>query len=161
MDVVGQAPHAGLEHPATVEREAGDQVEHADDEVGAARAADRHADQPAGGDEGQQVRGADADTMEVSGPTTAIMNSSRGRLASPSIAVMPPRKWSVMERDGVAVVLGHQRVGSLVQEDREIEDDCEGEPADVLQRAESRLCFLDGGRDDDRDQGSDHEPRRS
>ena len=35
--------------------------------------------------------------MEVNGPTTAIQNSWRGRLAVPSISVMPPRKCRVIE----------------------------------------------------------------
>jgi hypothetical protein len=38
--------------------------------------------------------------IEVSGPTTAIMNSWRGLVASPSMAVMPPRKCSVIELTG-------------------------------------------------------------
>ena len=38
--------------------------------------------------------------IEVSGPTTAMKNSSRGRFASPSIEVMPPRKCRVIELTG-------------------------------------------------------------
>ncbi len=38
--------------------------------------------------------------IDVSGPTTAIMNSCRGLFASPSMAVMPPRKWRVIELTG-------------------------------------------------------------
>ena len=35
--------------------------------------------------------------IEVSGPTTAMSSSWRGVRASPSMAVAPPRKWSVID----------------------------------------------------------------
>ena len=35
--------------------------------------------------------------IEVNGPTTAMSSSWRGVRASPSIAVAPPRKWSVID----------------------------------------------------------------
>ena len=34
------------------------------------------------------------------GPTTETQNSWRGLAGSPSMAVMPPRKWSVMDETG-------------------------------------------------------------
>ena len=45
----------------------------------------------------QSASAASPTPIEVSGPTTAIISSWRGVRASPSIAVAPPRKWSVIE----------------------------------------------------------------
>ena len=97
---------------------------------------------------------------EVSGPTTAIKNSWRGVRASPSIAVTPPRKCRVIERDREAVVPGHERVRRLVQQHREVEQDREREPGDVLPAAEARAATCSTrGAIDDRDQRRDEEPR--
>ena len=41
VTVAGRPPHGGLEHASAVERQARDQVEHADQEVGAGQALDR------------------------------------------------------------------------------------------------------------------------
>ena len=94
------APDRGLEHPAAVERQPGDQVEHADEQVGAGQPLDGHQQQPVGVDEPAAPSAATPTASEVSGPTTAIQNSWRGLRASPSIAVMPPRKCSVIEVTG-------------------------------------------------------------
>ena len=124
--VAGGAPDDRLEHPSAVERQAGHQVEQADEEVGAREALHGHQQQPVGRHEPQARAPRRPTASEVSGPTTAIMNSWRGVRASPSMAVTPPRKCRVIEETWIAVVPGHERVRRLVQQHREVEDHREG-----------------------------------
>ena len=99
VGVAGEPPHGGLEHPPAVERQAGHQVEGADQQVGAGEAPTAIRTSPSGTTNHRPGRRPPT-ASEVSGPTTAIMNSWRGLRASPSIAVMPPRKWRVIEATG-------------------------------------------------------------
>ncbi len=95
---------------------------------------------------------------DVSGPTTAMANSWRGVCASALIAVMPAQEVQGDRLDREAVALGHERVGGLVEQDRTVEQDREGQPGDVLPRPQARLDLLDARRDEQGDQAGDEEP---
>jgi hypothetical protein len=156
--VSGGAPHEGLQHPATVERQPRDEVEHADDEVGAGQALDRQPDEPVGHEEPESDRGTtDGDGRQ--GPDDR----------DPELVARPARgpvdlRHAAQEvqgdgGDAVAEALGGDSVGGLVQQHREVEDDREDEPGDVLPEPQPGLDLLDARRERQRDQQGDEEPR--
>ena len=101
VHVAGGSPDRRLEHPAAVQRQPGHQVEQRR-RAGWRRRAPRRrpaAARRASTNHSRRARRRRR-ASEVSGPTTAITNSCRGVRASPSIAVMPPRKCRVIEVTG-------------------------------------------------------------
>ena len=106
--VAGDAPDDGLEHPAAVERQPGHQVEHADEQVGAGEALDGHQQQARRASTNHSAERGRADRERGERPDDGDPELlARACAASPSIAVTPPRKCSVIERDREAVALGH------------------------------------------------------
>ena len=121
----------------------GTRLSSADQQVGADQALDHHPQQPVGRDEPEPPARPAPTASEVSGPTTAIKNSCRGVRASPSIAVIAAEEVQGDRGDREAVVAGHQRVRGLVQQHREVEQDREGQPGDVLPGTEAGLDRVD------------------
>ena len=99
-------------------------------------------------------------TIEVTGPDDRDEELLTGR---PGLALDRGHAAQEVQGDGahrVAVVARHEGVRRLVQQHREIEQDGEGEPADVLPAADAGLSLLDRLGHDDRQQRGDEEPGR-
>ena len=159
VHVAGDPPHQRLQHPAAVERQPRDEVEHADEQVG-----DRPVPRPPSRSRpsGTTSRAPPASPgrppIEVSGPTTAMKNSWRGVRASPSIAVIAAEEVQRDRGDREPVVRWPSRVRRLVQQHREVEQDREGQADDVLPGTQAGLDLLHPRRDRDGEQAGDQEP---
>ena len=118
----GDLPDAGPQHPAAVQRQAGQQVEDADDQVGEISCVDQHAGRPCRGDD--LVTSAEptpASTSESSGPAAATSELPAGRrrllLDLGDAAERVQQDPADRQLEGA----GHHAVAQLVDEHRGVE----------------------------------------
>ena len=151
---------AAREHPTAVQRQPGHQVQRADHEV-------RHGQALHG--EPEQAVGEDVPEAERDGT-----DSERGqrpddgdhelRTRRPGLAADLGGTAEEVDADrvhGQSVVARGDRVGRLVQEDREVEQDRERQPGDVREHAQPGRLRLDPRRHQEGDQRRDHQPGRA
>ena len=137
--VAGGAPDERLEHAPAVERQAGHEVEHADQQVGAGEAPRSPSRTSPSGITRPRRRTPAPTAIEVSGPTTAIQNSWRGRARLPVDLGHAAEEVQRDRVDAVAQALGDDRVGRLVEQHGEVEHDREHEAGDVLPEPQTGL----------------------
>ena len=159
VDVPRQPPDDRLEHPPAVQRQPGDQVDQAHQQVGAGEAPDRQQQQPVGRHGPQRQRRATHGERRQR-PDDGDHQLVLGRASLPLDGGHPAQEVQGDRAHRVAVVPGHQRVRGLVDEHRAVEDDREGQPRDVLQRPQPGLGVLHRRRHHDGDQRRDQQPRR-
>ena len=104
-----------MKHPAAVEREAGQQVEPGEDDVGNPKQTE-HSPPRAGHHEPEDRQSTPPSTSEASGPAAATANSSPGPWASSRISETPPKMNSLIWSNIEAAATGHHRVTQLVNE---------------------------------------------
>ena len=138
VHVAGRAPHRRLEDPSAVEGQSGDEVEDPDQQVGAGQSLHRHPEQAVRGDEPEADRArADRDRGQRTDDRDHELLTRLVRLALDGGHAAEEVEGDRADRE--AVPPGHHRVGRLVQQHREVEHDREGQPGDVLPRAEAGL----------------------
>ena len=154
----GDLPDDGAEHAAAVEREAGQQVEDGDDEVGDHQAGEEHAGDRAGLD------GLDGE-VEDAGQDEGEQGADEGEheLAARGLGLLldlgdAAEELELDAADGEFEAEGGDGVGEFVDEDGGVEGDREEEGDEVAGGAEFGQDAVELAAEDPGDEGGDEEP---
>jgi len=160
VGVAGELPHRGPQHPAAVEGEPWDEVEDADDDVGPRQQVDGEPEQPVAHHQPEgEPRHADADRGE--GAHHRDPQLLLGRRGLPLDLGDTSDEVQGDGADADPVVLRHQSVRQLVEQQREGEEHGDGNPGDVLPDAQLRCRPLDLGSEEVCDEPGHEQPRRA
>ena len=154
----GDLPDDGPQHAAAVERQAGQQVEDGHDDVGHHELPDQRAGHPVRRDLGQ----APADRAECQGKRRARAGHDELAAGGRCLPLDLRDAAERVEQDAAhrqAEAPGHHRVGQLVHEHGDVEQDHEG-GGDHVPRVAAQRGGQVVGVDDDEDAGDDEPVRR-